>query len=148
MNISACGCGNAAQSLQSNLRAAFHQKLEDFKTLAKAIDSGDTSGAQTALDTVTKNLQNDPRIAKSGQSEKINQDLAALGEALKSGNADDAKKAFATLAQDLKALHPGGHHHHHRVDNDGDGDDAAASSGTGATDSATAAVGNTLNAVA
>lgn len=143
MNIATLNQSGASNPLFANFRAAFRQKMEDFKGLAQAVNSGDLTSAQTALDAVTKDIQSDRRIANSGKSDQINKDLAALGDAIKSGDTDATKQAFTTLAQDLKGVRHGGHHH--RVDNDGDADDGGSAPVTPAGDEASA---GTLNVTA
>ena len=145
MSISPFTGGTAANALQNNFRAAFKQKTEDFKALASAIQSGDLTGAQSAYDTVAKDIQNNPRIAKSGKNDQINKDLSTLGDAIKAGNADAAKQAFATLARDLKGLRHGGHKH--EVENDGDADDGGSTPVPTANASANDGT-STLNALA
>jgi hypothetical protein len=44
----------------------------------------------------------------------VGQDLQALSQAVKSGNAADAQKALQSLQSDLRAHHGHGHHRHGR----------------------------------
>jgi hypothetical protein len=141
MNISSC-----SNAYQPKVGGSFRPRFHDFKALGQALQSGDLAGAQTALDAFTKDIQNDPRLAKSGKSDQITKDLAALSDAIKTGSADDAKKAFATLTQDLKGLRQG--HHHHKADNDGDADDAVSGGVPPPAPTAAAPLSITLNTTA
>jgi len=147
MNITATTGSNP---VLKNFSDSLRQRFQDFKALGTAIESGDLTSAQTALAAVQKDIQNDPRIAKSAKSDQITKDLAALGDAIKSGDTTATKQAFATLTQDLKGLRHG--RHAHKADNDGDKDDggtgADAATTPTAASSAASLVGSSLNAIA
>jgi len=90
---------------------------QDFQSLAQALQSGNLSGAQTAYTTLLQDLQDlgqngstssssstDAASATSSatstgspsnSSNTLQQDFAALGTALQSGNLSDAQSAFA-----------------------------------------------------
>jgi len=136
MNITATTGSNP---VLKNFSDSLRQRFQDFKALGTAIESGDLTSAQTALAAVQKDIQNDPRIAKSAKS-----------AAIKSGDTTATKQAFATLTQDLKGLRHG--RHAHKADNDGDKDDggtgADAATTPTAASSAASLVGSSLNAIA
>jgi hypothetical protein len=85
----------------------------DFSALVSAVQSGDMSGAQSALTA----LQSD-RAAMGAQggrgpgqdSSKMSNDLAALVQAVQSGDVAGAQKALQTIQSNMQAHH--GHHHH------------------------------------
>lgn len=114
----------------------------DFSALGKALSSGSLTGAQDAvaqlqkdaqayrqahpshghLDRATdvyKSMQQSADGATNasppaGSSNPLDADMAALGQALQSGNASSAQSAYAKLQQDLQSIQMGtGHHHHH-----------------------------------
>jgi hypothetical protein len=71
-----------------------------MKALVDGIDSGDLTSAKTAFDALEKDRQRGGAAASStagattGTSQR-DQDIAALGKALDSGDADAAKQALA-----------------------------------------------------
>ena len=96
-----------------------------MKKLVDGIDSGDLTSAKTAFDALEKDHQRGGAAASSttgatttGTSQR-DQDVAALGKALDSGDADAAKQALARLRDDGKNAAgasqgaQGAHHHHH-----------------------------------
>ena len=135
----ASGTTNAAATTNSPYRSA----REDFKSLGKALQSGDLSAAKDAL----TQLQSDI-AAVGGQSGRGNsllgqlastdgaaaKDLQAVSDAIDSGSVSDAQNAFAQLRQDV---HAGGHHHH--------GDSSAAGGAAGATAGASSTSGPSGN---
>jgi DNA-binding FadR family transcriptional regulator len=126
--------------------AGFKQRIQDFKSLNDALQSGDLTAAQTAFAAFQKDVQNSPQASRNSQLSDQNtqaaKDLQALQDALKSGDMSAAQQAFASLKQDLKAGHAHHGHHHRKVDNknDGDADDnvQGSDSSSTATDSDTA----------
>ena len=85
----------------------------DFQSLAKALNSGDLSGAQQAFSTFQKDLQKIGGGNQQDSQSAMQKDVQTLGDALKSGNLADAQKAFAALQQDAQNQVQKGHHHHH-----------------------------------
>ncbi len=111
-------------------QAALKQRMEDFKALGQALQSGDLKSAQGAFQALENDIQQSQAAMQSGsaaQSNPIAQDMNTIQQALQSGNLDAAKQAFQDLQQKLAAHH--GHHHHHHA--------AAATSGAGDNDAAT-----------
>ena len=96
-----------------------------FLQLAKAINSGDLTGAQQAFAQLGQALGNNAGGSNSANNpnDPVSQALAAIGQALQSGDLGGAQQALASLQQ---AQGPRGHHHHggHR----GGGSNAASSS--------------------
>jgi hypothetical protein len=109
-----------------------------MKALVDGINSGDLTSAKTAFDALEKGRQSGGAAASStagattGTSQR-DQDVAALGKALDSGDADAAKQALAKLRDDGKqaagasqGAHP--HHHAHKGQTAGASSTAAGSS--------------------
>jgi hypothetical protein len=97
-----------------------------MKALVDGINSGDLTSAKTAFDALEKDRLRGGAAASStaGAStatSQRDQDIAALGKALDSGDADAAKQALAKLRDDGKnaaranqgAQGAQGAHHHH-----------------------------------
>jgi hypothetical protein len=143
MSASISNANSTSSWFQTN---PFRQRQQDFQALGSALQSGDLDGAQKAF----AQLQADappppppggqpPQSASSSSSssssstaDTIKNDFQTLADALKSGNLDDAKKAFSQLQDDMKAAkqaHAGGHHHRHRAEQSTDAANANASSG-------------------
>jgi ribosomal protein S20 len=86
----------------------------DFQTLAKALNSGDLSSAQSAFSALQTDLQKIGGNQQASQSSStLQNDIQTLGDALKAGDLSGAQKAFATLQQDAQNQVQQGHHHHH-----------------------------------
>ncbi|HUA38852.1 MAG TPA: hypothetical protein VMA35_10715 [Candidatus Sulfopaludibacter sp.] len=110
----------------------FSQLFNDFKGIASDIQSGDLTGAQSALTTFETDLQSNngqnPLSQLFSNNSTLSTDLQSLQTALQSNDPTAAQSAFKTLVQDMqsaiqtqRAQHHHGHHHH-RVDNDGNSD--------------------------
>jgi hypothetical protein len=89
-----------------------------LKSLVDGINNGDLTSAKAAFDTLQKNRQGAPADAAGATSQR-DQDFAAIGKALDSGDADAAKQALAKLRDDRKdasgasGAAPATHHQHH-----------------------------------
>jgi hypothetical protein len=114
---------NAFTTLMQDLQAgqqtgASGQASADLAAVGTALQSGDLTTAQNAFTTLTKDLQNLQQTQTGQQVYKghhhhhhgggsktadttLNNDLAAVGTALQSGDLTTAQNAFATLMQDL-----------------------------------------------
>jgi hypothetical protein len=122
---------------QSDARKAFLQLINNIK-------SGDLTGAQQAFDALTQ--AQGASGASSDPNSPFAQALSQIGDALKSGNIDDAQKALASLQRQLRAGH---HHQRHHGGGDGASANAApANSGTPPTSTQTASVSLTINITA
>lgn len=136
MNVA--NCSTAAYSYPTDTHNGFRQRMQDFKGLADALQSGDISAAQSAFSTLQTDLQNVQGNGKTppilDENTTLGKDFKALQDALQSGDVKAAQDAFATLKQDMRGVRHAHGHHHHRVDNDGDGDDGASNSATSASD--------------
>jgi DNA-binding FadR family transcriptional regulator len=117
---------------QTDWRSLMNQWKQDFKQLASALQNGDLTGAQqayTALQQLQQSSQSSSQ-SPSGQpasssGNPIQNDFAALGQALQSGDLNAAQSAFSQLQSDMKAAsqngasgavqsaHHGHHHHRH-----------------------------------
>ena len=93
-----------------------------MKSLVDGINSGDLTSAKAAFDTLQKNRQG--AADAHGTTNQRDQDIAAIGKALDSGDADAAKQALAKLRDDRKdagGAAPETHRHHgHRAQAGGD----------------------------
>ena len=109
---------NTYQTYQTNSQNNFSQVRQGFKNLASALQSGDLTGAQQAFAALQQLLpdpsaSNQTQTGQSGSGQnQFATDLNAVGQALKNGDVSGAKKAFATLEQDMQSVQ--GHRHHHR----------------------------------
>jgi len=95
------------------------QWQQDFQSLAKALQSGDLSGAQQAFQALQQ-LRSNASVSPTGQtgqakssSNPLSTDVSALGSALQSGDLSGAQAAFSKLQQDMQALAATHHRHHH-----------------------------------
>jgi hypothetical protein len=106
MSISAISSTNPL--LQAgNLQNLNQQQNTEFQQLAQALQSGNLSGAQQVLSTLTGTT------AGSGlQSVQLTQELNQLGSALQSGNLSSARQAYSTIQQNLQSTHSLAAHHH------------------------------------
>ena len=138
MSVNSVAGGSVAlQTLQANQQAHKKQFEQAQQSLAQSLSSNDIQGAQKAYDTLSQLVQNGPggKNGKSfGGNTTLQQDFAALGDALKSGDSNAAQKAFAQFTQDLQsaqqARRGGAGHESQRsaqVDSDGDYDNSPAS---------------------
>jgi hypothetical protein len=105
---------------------------QSFRQLASSLQSGDLSGAQRALSTLESLIQSNQSASQtltvqptSTRNSPIQNDVAALGKALNSGDLSAAQSDFARLVKDLQpagqdaapgqsvgSAHRHGHHHH------------------------------------
>lgn len=160
--------GNLTQSqgaftqLQNDIQAAtqnpVQQVQQDYTQLASALQSGNLTGAQSAFAALEQALQkqsgtNTPATAASTNSnDPIANDLNALGQALSSGNLNQAQSAFTQLNTDIQSAQQSGtsqaqnatqppksqvegHHHHHH----GGGDRSSTSSSQSSSSTTSAA---------
>lgn len=107
MNIS--NTTSAAMSgCQHAMSGAMQQRGQDFRALAKAIESGDLDASKEAYATFQETLKNNgssrPDPFFSDSESQTSKDLAAIGKALESGDIDAAKEAMATLKSDMDSV--------------------------------------------
>lgn len=98
----------------SQTSALYQQRRLDFKTLASAVQAGDTAAAQAAL---TSYQQDVLAIGASGASSdkkgsgsfatKIKTDFSNLAAAVQAGNITDAQAALTAYQQDRQAIRQG-----------------------------------------
>jgi hypothetical protein len=112
------------------------QQRTYFDQLQQSLSSGNLSGAQQAFASLQQNLPT-PASGQNGNqtgsqtgnpnspSSQIQQDFAAVGQALQSGDLSGAQQAFQKFQQDVQSAHHGRHHHRHA----GGAGDAQASQG-------------------
>jgi hypothetical protein len=93
---------SSVSSASANPAQSFNQTniSKDFAQLSSALQSGDLAAAQSAYNS----LEQSPLAQGNGPVAKA---LQQIGQDLKSGDTADAKKALATLKQQMR-----GHHHH------------------------------------
>jgi hypothetical protein len=120
---------------------------QQFLQLARAISSGNLSGAQQAFANLSQTLGNGANGGDSGNpSDPVSQALAAIGQALQSGDIGAAQQALASLQQAHGAR---GHHHHHGGQGSNAGpDDGAPPSGSSAPAPAAPTTGTSLDVTA
>lgn len=139
----------------------FKQRMQDFKALKTALQSGDLAAAQKAFAAVQQDVK--PSTPPAGSTtpagtapaNQWSTDFQAIGSALQSGDITGAQKAFATLRQDMQAAHQaqgsrGHRHHHHHVNNDANSTPTSTSPDTTGTTASTdtSTVGRLLNSQA
>ena len=110
---------SSATPYQARLADAFRQRVEEFKALGNALQSGDLGGAQQAYaslkkDTQTIQIAQQQHSQPSRQISRLRPDFKAVESALNSGDLSAAQTAFATLQQDIQSLRKshGGHDSH------------------------------------
>lgn len=103
--------------MQQAWQAKREERQQLFSQLGSALQSGNLADAQSAYASL-QNLQppgppapGDTTNAAGSSGNTMGNDLAALGQALNSGNLSDAQAAYAKMQTDMQA-HRGGHHHH------------------------------------
>ena len=148
---------------QTDWRDVISQWKQDFKQLASSLQSGDLSGAQqayAALQQLQQSVQ--PRGQSSnGQqassNNSIQNDFAALGQALGNGDLSTAQSAFSQLQTDMLAAaqngasgavqsaHHGHHHHHASSATDSDSSTADQTASTSSSGSQSAPTGSTFS---
>ncbi len=126
MSVNSVAGGSAAlQMLQANHQAHRKQFEQAQQSLAQSLNASDIQGAQKAYDTLSQLIQSGPG-AKNGKTfggnTTLQQDFSALGDALKSGDANAAQKTFAQFTQDLTAAQQARHSGQQSGQADGDGD--------------------------
>jgi DNA-binding FadR family transcriptional regulator len=129
---------------QTDWRNVMKQWKQDFKQLATALQSGDLTGAQKAFQALQQLQQSNQPGGQSSNGQPgsssnnpIQNDFAALGKALSSGDLSGAQSAFSQLQTDMQAAGPNGasggvqsahhgHHHHRHVSSASDSDSSTA----------------------
>jgi len=152
--MSVSGVSSSSTVTQTDWRSLVNQFKQDFKQLASSLQSGDLTGAQKAYAALQQLLQSNQSGGQSSNAQQasstnnpIQNDFAALGSALQSGDLSSAQSAFSQLQTDMKAAVQNGssaavqsahHGHHHRhVSSASDSDsDSGATDQTASTNSA------------
>jgi hypothetical protein len=129
MSVSAISTSSAYQQVSSTTNQG-SPRGGAMKSLVDSINNGDMTGAKSAFDALQKNRQGTGAASSSGAgattgTSQRDQDIAALGKAIDSGDADAAKQALSKLRDDGKNAAgaaqgaqatqgtQGAHHHHH-----------------------------------
>jgi hypothetical protein len=130
--ISISGVSSNSGLPQTDSQSSVSQLRQTFKQLASSLQSGDLSGAQKAFASLETLLQSNQSASQgstgqsaSTQKSPVQSDLAALGQALSSGDLSAAQGDFSKLQKDLQpagqsggssqsvgSAHRHGHHHH------------------------------------
>ena len=126
MSVSAISTSSAWQQVSSTTNQGA-PRGGAMKSLVDSIDNGDMTGARSAFDALQKNRPGAGATSSSGTDKTAgtsqrDQDIAALGKAIDSGDADAARQALSRLRDDGKNAAgaaqgaqgaQGAHHHHH-----------------------------------
>lgn len=151
MSISPISLG---YSMLQSSSSSGSSRRQDFTQLANALQSGNLQGAQQAFSNLEQ-LQGGQSSSSSGGSttsatpgsgasstNPIANDFAALGQALSSGNLNEAQSAFTQLKTDIQSAQESGssggqtqvqghhHHHHHGGGESTSSSSSSSSSGT------------------
>lgn len=127
MNVSSVTSGRTPYT--NPYQTNFRQGLQDFESLANALQSGNLSSAQSAFSSLGQDLPGMSQLLQASSSSEssatqnspIVKDLQSLQSALQSGDLSGAQKAFANLQQSLQQTGglPRGHRHHHGAGTNG-----------------------------
>jgi hypothetical protein len=102
MTISSLSAGHISSGGQSS--AGTNPVAQDWKSLQSALSQGNASDAQTAYNSLLKNLANSPSGSPSADS-PVSQALTKLGTAIQSGDLDGAQGDFADLRTAVRSHH-------------------------------------------
>ena len=120
----------ALQTLKTSLQDQKNQLNQAQQSLQQSLSVGNLDGAQKAYDTLSKLIQNGPGGQHGnpfGGNKTLQNDFKALGDALKSGDANSAQKAYAQFTQDLQSAQQARQQSSGQVDSDGDHDNSGVS---------------------
>lgn len=106
MTISALS-SNLISDLSSQQQNPFRKIRQDFGELAKALQNGDLSEAQSAYSSIQQILGNNSSSSSSDSPSVLQTDFAALGQALQMGDLGQAQSAFSQLQNDAASQAPG-----------------------------------------
>ena len=94
---------------QTDSQSSINQLRQSFRQLASSLQSGDLAGAQKAFSTIETLLQSNQSSSQSSAVQSasatntpVQNDLAALGQALNSGDLTTAQSDFSKLKSDLQ----------------------------------------------
>jgi hypothetical protein len=122
---------------QTDSQSSVNLLRQTFQQLASSLQFGDLTGAQKAFSDLEGLLQSNQSTSPtvqpaSTQNNTIQNDVAALGKALNSGDLSAAQSDFARLVKDLQpagqdaapgqsvgSAHRHGHHHHPEASDSG-----------------------------
>ena len=119
----------ALQTLHASLQDHKNQLNQAQQSLQQSLSVGNLDGAQKAYDTLSKLIQNGPGGQQGnpfGGNKTLQNDFKAIGDALKSGDANSAQKAYAQFTQDLQSAQQA-RQHSGQADSDGDHDNSGVS---------------------
>lgn len=135
MSMSVSGADSSAAM------AAWQSRRQDLGSLFSAVKSGDLNSAEQAFSALTGQSSTTSTSASvAGATATVspqNGPLAAIGQALASGDISAAQKALAAAFSGVT----GGHHHHHHSN-------ASGSNATTAATTPTLPAGTTISAMA
>ena len=126
MNIANCSCAPRPEPSEHENRVAggFRHHMKDFKSLDRALQSGDAAASEAALTTLQSDLQGAQKKHKASplldEATQVGKDFKALQAAVQSGDLGVAQEALATLRTDMRvARHAQGRWHHHGMEASG-----------------------------
>jgi hypothetical protein len=164
--VSVCAISSSSNLTQSDSTSVLNQLKQDFKQLANALQSGNLTGAQQAFKALQQLQQSNQSGGQSSNGQQsstgnnpIQNDFAALGQALSSGNLSAAQSDFSQLKTDMQAAgasgasgaqsaHRGHHHRHASSASDSDSDSAASTASTTSASSQSGSTGSTISVYA
>jgi hypothetical protein len=109
MSISPLSTNLLSDLSQQHRQNPFQQIQQDFSQLASALQSGDLTDAQSAYSNIqqllgsNQNQNSSNSNTGSNGANPIQNDFAALGQALQSGDLTQAQSAFSQLQSDVQA---------------------------------------------
>ena len=115
MSISSVSNANSLyQTYQSSNPAGTSQFLQNLSSLGTALQSGDTSSAQSALTTLQQSLPTSAQNSNQpfGNNSQANSAYQNLVSDVQSGNLTSAQNDLSQLQTHLKSGHAHGGHHH------------------------------------
>jgi ribosomal protein S20 len=93
--------GGLVSGADSSSPTGVTQTGSDFRALLTSIRNGDSSGAQTALDSLLNDLKQAQTAQQAAPATSPAADMSALSKSLGAGDLEGAKSAFALLQQHL-----------------------------------------------
>jgi hypothetical protein len=102
---------------QATNLTAFVQFVNNFNAIGNALNAGSLPDAQSAVATFQQGLSAGASSQPFGANAGANTDFKSLSSALQNGDLAGARKAYASLQDDLQGTRASrGHHHHHAAE--------------------------------
>jgi len=114
-NGAGAASGSTGTSAAASTLSPRDQFTSDIQALFGAVQAGDMSAAQTALQSLETDLTggSSSGIAATSSTSSISTDWQALIKSVNAGDASGAKSALAKLQADFASVGASHHHHHH-----------------------------------